>query len=321
MLTGLVLFSSFLLLDRSLSTVIKHLSDLWIRAQEVKGNSIIFKDAINVDVLIMGSSRAYRAFDPDLLSRLTGYSVRQEASQGKYIRYNYEFYKKYRSFSSPPKNLIWGLDYFMFGLKSGKKHMAQLVPLDKDEAQLAGNTTPITPSHTLMERFSELLRNKTVYQHYFYDFLKSFNIREKTVSKREYSTSQAHIRNTARPKHIYYYHFHKPPGKEGAHLHRFLELLQRDGVTVSLVILPDYIGTWESQVSKDEYVAVWRDIASSHDFIRLINVNDPERFDLSNHLLFHDGGYGKVSSHLNHSGSVLLTRRIAGMLKKGNRGP
>jgi len=317
-LTGVVLLVSFLLIDRSLSAVFTSLSDLWVRAQEVKGKNYIFLDKINVDVLIMGSSRAYRAFDPDLLGRLTGYSVRHEASNGKYIRYNYEFYKKYRSFSSPPKVLIWGLDYFIFGFKSFNNRLAQIGVLEKGENQPDGDTIPVARSLTLMERVSKLFRNKAVFQSQFYDFLKSFNNPDENIKKREYPRVTTHVRRrTIPPRHSYTFHFHRPPGVEGKYLDRFFELLRRDGVTVFLVTLPDYIATWESHLSKDEYVSAWRKIASRYDFIHFVHVNDPSQFDIHNHLLFKDGGYGKISSHLNHSGAVLLTRRIAGMLKKG----
>ncbi len=311
---GLILIGSFLLFDRSLAFVLKHFASQWIQAREAREGSVIFEDALNVDVLIMGSSRAYRAFDPDALSRQTGYSVRQEASKDKYIRYNYSFYKQYREYSRPPRILIWGLDYFMFAFRSGKRLLSRL-GISEDAGKPVSDVFPPGNGRLgFLGRVSELSRIRARFQEIFFDFINSFDPGAGSAGKRIHTRHQGHIQGIGNPKKFRKFKFPAPPGHEGEYLDAFFNLLSKDGVTVYLVMLPDYYGTYLSHASEDQYEAEWRRIAQRHDSVQLINFNDPARFDLKNHLLFKDGGFGRISSHLNYPGAVILTRHLAEIL-------
>jgi hypothetical protein len=315
--TGLILIGSFLLLDRSMAFVLKNFASQWGRAREAREGSVIYEDAINVDVLIMGSSRAYRAIDPDALSEQTGYSVRQEASKDKYIRYNYLFYKQYREHSRPPKIMIWGLDYFMFGFRSGKRVLSRL-GFSEDAGRPTGHAFPVSNgSSSFLGRVSELSRIKKGFQETFFDFINSFDPGAGRTERRIHTKHHGHIQGIGNPNNYRKFRFPPPPGHEGEHLHAFLDLVRRDGVHVYLVMLPDFYGTFLSHSSEDQYEDEWRRIAQKYDSVQLINFNDVARFDLKNHLLFKDGGYGRISSHLNYHGALKLTRQLAEILKGG----
>ena len=314
LVTGLILIGSFLLFDRSIAFVLKNFASQWSRARETRGNSVIFEDARNVDVLIMGSSRAYRAIDPDALSEQTGYSVRQEASKDKYITYNYYFYKQYREYSRPPKILIWGLDYFMFAFRSGKRVLSRLGVLEDAGKPIKNAFPPSNGSSSFFGWVSELSRIKKGFQEIFFDFINSFDPGAEKTERRIHTKYHGHIQGIGNPNHFRKFRFPPPPGHEWEHLDAFLDLLSSDGVDVYLVMLPDFFGTYLSHLSEDQYEDEWRRIAQKYDSVHLINFNDLARFDLKNHLLFKDGGYGRISSHLNSQGALILTRQLAEIL-------
>jgi hypothetical protein len=311
-LTTLVFCLSFLLLDRLLAWVLVSFCQQW---QPSHSRNILTEDILHADIMIIGSSRAYNAFDPEIMAKQTGMTVRQEAWKGKYIRYHYHFYQQYRKISKAPKILIWGLDYFLFAHGTDRPYLQRLgleEPSPKAHPSQADQyKRPAGP----FSKISHLVRNRALIQGTFYDILNLYNQEDQPSGPRKYRNSDRHIQAEIEPVQYIKYPYHTFPGQESQYLDDFLKLLIQDGVQIYLVILPDYLGTQLSHADEATYTREWTEIAARYPSISLLNFNTEKTYGISRSHLFFDGGYGKISSHLNRFGAAILSKKVAGILK------
>ncbi|HSP06354.1 MAG TPA: hypothetical protein VLR94_04215, partial [Acidobacteriota bacterium] len=106
------------------------------------------------------------------------------------------------------------------------------------------------------------------------------------------------------------------PGEEGKYLDALLQSLHRDRVKVFLVILPEFIGTYETNFERDKFTAEIARVASGYDDVQVLNYNSPDRFPLNKPRYFIDGGYGNMNSHLSNNGSRVFDFMLAADLKR-----
>ncbi|MCP5106189.1 MAG: hypothetical protein GY950_22575, partial [bacterium] len=108
----------------------------------------------------------------------------------------------------------------------------------------------------------------------------------------------------------------RSPGKEGDYFMKLLEELYRDGVTVILVTLPDYFGSYKTNFQRTEFLLHLKRLGQQYKNIHLLNYNRPGKFPLENTDYFNDGGYGQTNSHLSKKGAKALNELLTEEIRK-----
>ena len=275
------------------------------------------------DLLILGTSRARYAFAQDILSSRLNKRVVKEAGPGKFPKYNYFFYQKYRKTFPRPRAVIYGLDYFMFEKYSDPRGLARFgrdIKLDTLDPQ-----GRVNPSWPLLSRVSDLFRMKPVIDGFLGDLMRFDRVAEEDdvppVAKkpgRKKRPARLRIRktNTVKPDSWPTRTYQALPGIEGTYLEKLLVELEKDGVLVFLVIMPDYVGANDTNFEQDKFMADIRSLAARFENVRFLDFNRPDRFDLTDPKYYWDGAWGKSNCHLSLKGMIEFSGRLAAELKR-----
>jgi len=274
----------------------------------------------NYDMLIMGSSRTKRGIFPYYFYNYAKLKAKNIAGNVRSAKFNYYFYRKYRQYVKAPKIVIYGIDYFIFKLNTNPKWMQYF----KGKEQFSTIKT---------EGILTLITNKEQIDVFINNLIKRFN--EKIVNKfkpnkknpptiDDFIGFKGKIRSNRfglTPfKKIKYKGF---PGLEGYYFKKLLEELYKDRVTVVLVYIPDYIGTYKTNFQKKLLRKDIGKLSKLFNNIHILDYNDPSKFPLSNKNFFIDGDYGSTNSHLSIQGAKkfnrMLIRDILRILRGKNR--
>lgn len=271
--------------------------------------------------LIFGSSRTYRGIHPWYFQTELGQNARKEAKGKKRLKYSYLFYRQFKALHGKPQVVIYGLDYFAFKLVS--KDLA-LMQLDKHYAKVTEYSGGV----------SLLLANKPHFDQLFIDML---NFVEESRKMKERGNKpqipqlidpfvgyahQAGVLSERKPPDFEKLAYRPFPGMEGEYLQKLLEELDRDGVITILVMIPDYIGTYETNFEHGKFIRDIENLARPFANTHILNYNDPAVFPLHETRYFLDGGYGSENSHLSKEGArvfnAMLLRDIRRYYQGGN---
>jgi len=269
--------------------------------------------------LIMGSSRTHRGIHPFYIYKKLKQRAFKIAKAKIRLKFNYYFYKEYKKIAGVPKVVIYGLDYFMFKLKSHPYFM-QFVKEDSKEEDdyvegpllLVSNKAKVdTFLDNALEQGNELL--KEISSDSDEKELK-FNVIDPFIGYPKVEPLPS--RKPARYKRFRYKGY---PGVEGVYFTKLLEEWEKDGVQVILVHLPDYIGTKESNFQLNRFKEEIRELTAKYENVTIYDYDRSDRFDLENQAYFLDGGYGKTNSHLSLTGARVFNRTFLKDLRKHYR--
>jgi hypothetical protein len=143
---------------------------------------------------------------------------------------------------------------------------------------------------------------------WFEDFIKIQNYTGLTLKDKELVTEP--------PRRFRRQFFPSFPGKEGRYFMKLLAELERDGVTIVLVALPDYFGSFKTNFQRDKFIRHLKQLGWKFKNLYVYNYNRPKRFPLDNPDYFNDGGYGKTNSHLSQKGAKLFNEILVKDLRK-----
>jgi hypothetical protein len=265
-------------------------------------------------ILIFGTSRTYEGIHPWYIHNQLGIKAFKEAFVGKGAMYNYYFYQEYKKNMGIPLLVIYGVDYFIFNQIS-ERHWMQRFNMDVINAQY------------FRKGVFMLLANKA----YIDDFCNTFlnNLQQNIWGDRKFLIEQdnalmenylgeasAGDMDTKVPPSYKRVGFFRYPGKEGVYFSRLLEELHNDHVTVLLISLPDYIGTYWTNKFHRLYQRTFRNYQYKYNNIHFIDYNQMHVFDLTKAEYFINGGYGKTNSHLSRAGSEIVNRILLKDLRK-----
>jgi len=265
-------------------------------------------------VLILGTSRTFDGIHPRHLYEQLGVRSFKEAFIGKGPLYNYFFYQEYRRQMGIPRVVIYGVDYFLFNITS-ERHWMKRFPADLIDA------------HYFNAGLSLLLANKRQIDELINLMLN--NLKERIGGdlnyriERDWARMESYVGvpspgkiDETRPQRFARQGFPRFPGKEGRYFTMLLDQLQKDGVQVMLVGLPEYIGTYWTNRNHKRFQQIFARIAKQRPGVFFYNYNHLQKFDLSRAELFIDGGFGFTNSHLSRAGSALLNRLLAADLRR-----
>jgi hypothetical protein len=257
-------------------------------------------------ILILGTSRTYDGIHPWYIRNQLGIKAFKEAFVGKGPKYNYYFYQEYKKYFGTPLLVIYGVDYFIYN-ETSERHWMQRFKTD------------VIDSVYYNRGISMLLANKAKIDDFCNTFLNNLqtNLSRDKLSQIEHdnvlmenhlglsSTGDIDTHEPPRYNKVFFFQY---PGQEGVYFSRLLEELHRDNVTVLLISLPDYIGTYWTNKFHRQYQRAFRYYQRKYNNVHFLNYNQIKKFDIKNPDYFINGGYGKTNSHLSRAGAEILNR-------------
>ncbi len=304
---------SIFLFDRGLFYLLSTLENNFYPRTEFEKQFERFVTDKKFSTLILGTSRAYEGIHPFYIEKRLNQKAFKEACQGKGPKYSYYFYKVYKKYCGIPRVVLYGVDYFIYNITSDPKWMARFDAYEEDKS-INYFSSPL-----LLVKYKKKIDN----------FLNNVMIRltgnmeaddtaQQFIAFQEYKGGDNEKKDLvlepgakfARQK------FLRSPGIEGDYFEKLLAELNRDGVTVILVALPDYIGTIMTNNQQYLFVAHLKEFHEKYKNVHVFDYTRPGEFPTKIPEYFNDGGYGRTNSHLSKKGARLFNKILAKDLKK-----
>ncbi|MCP5048960.1 MAG: hypothetical protein GY940_17450, partial [bacterium] len=269
------------------------------------------------NTLIMGSSRTHRGIHPHYIYKRLKQKAFKIAKAKIRLKFNYYFYKEYKKIAGIPKVVIYGVDYFMFKLKSNPYFMQWV----GDKAAIGDSGWGYNEGPLL------LVTNKNRVDDFLNDTLENwndaaslptaegtgFNVIDPFVG---YGKNKGEPLAATKTRGFKRFEYKGYPGIEGIYFTKLLREWEQDGAQVVLVFLPSFIGTFESNHQLNRFKKEIRRLTANYKNVSIYDYNRPEKFQLANPAYFLDGGYGKTNSHLSKTGSRVFHRLFLKDLRK-----
>jgi hypothetical protein len=280
----------------------------------LKDKFAMIKDKGDYQILIFGTSRTYDGIHPLYIRDQLGVRAFKEAFVGKGPMYNYYFYQEYKKQMGIPRLVIYGVDYFMYNITTWRSWMQRFnadvidaLYYKRGVSMLLANKGKIDNLlNTILNNLqTELIQAEHV------------QVEQDCVLMENYlgQTVSGDVVTQEPPQYgkVFFFQY---PGQEGVYFSRLLEELHRDQVTVLLVSLPDYIGTYWTNKFHRQYLRAFRYYQKKYANVHFLNYNTVKKFDLKNPEFFINGGWGKTNSHLSKAGAKVLNRLLIADLRK-----
>ncbi len=311
-----VLFFSIIIFIFFFDKILFHLLQTWEKKfyqNKNFQNRFIKFPGNTYDTLIMGSSRSHKGIHAYYLFKYLNLRAKNFAHSACSAQFNYLFYKKYKKFAKIPDVVIYGVDYFIFSLNSNPRWLQYfeqskshstinkegIFSLIKNKKQIDSFLNNVI--NRINNKISNNFRLKKKHRGYIDDFT---GFPGKIISKK---TEKRHFRK------IDYTEY---PGKEGKYFRKLMEVLNKDNVTVFLVYIPDYIGTYKTNYQKNKLREDIRKITKKFNNVYILDFNNPEIFPLRNKNFFLDGDFGNMNSHLSRNGARVFNRMLTKRIRK-----
>lgn len=272
------------------------------------------------NALIAGSSRAKEAVMPLYLYNQLGIRALNNASPGRYPRYHYEYYHRFRRQNGVPQLFLYGLDYFTFAKESNEKQLQGLIGGEKTRTVWRASEMK-NPDSPFWSRISLVYRAKKEIDALFVDLIDYLSFRFPVRASRDtapggissyrglYGTVPPE--NRIRPSDWLKTPYQPLPGVEGEYLVRLLEELRRDRVVVLLLLVPEYIAVYETNHEHQRQLEDLKKLENRFQNLFVLDYNNPQAFELDNPALFADGRWGERVSHLSVFGAERLAQKLA----------
>jgi hypothetical protein len=307
---ALALFvSSLFVFDRAASSGLDRVYR-WVEGEsQVHRQLAALPNKAAYKVLVLGSSRAFEAIHPSAIERGLGVKAYKEAGKGRGLRYAYEFYRQYRDLVGKPRVVVYGVDYFVFGMPS-EDALLRRFDVASDRA-VAGPRARV-PLQTLarkdvndrvivrvLERIEQRLGWATG----------KFDPEQNQSDMALYTGPPvSRVVPRAEPAHYERVPYARFPSLEGESLTRLLRTCAADGVTMMFVYPPDYEATRRTNFEHDAFVAEFRRLIANTPNAFFYDYDDSNRFPVSDPALFWDGDWGNANSHLSRRGAEVFAR-------------
>lgn len=312
----ILLFLFTFLCDRGLYYLLFNLETGLYSKNDFEQRFAKYMEGKSFSTLIFGTSRTYEGIHPVYIEDKLGEKCFKEAFQGKGPEYNYHFYQLYKQYAGVPKVVIYGVDYFIYTVASEHQWMSRFTktlhrhpdPFFAAPLLLLKNKQNLDKFYTsVMNRLNDSVAAKKD-DNQFKDIIDVQQYTGEAKSKLRMKTKA--YKNFERQPYPRY------PGAEGSWFVKLLDLLDKDGVTVILVSLPDYIGSYKTNYQRDKFIQNLKGLMRKRKKVHVLNYNRPRRFELNKLNYFNDGGYGETNSHLSELGARIFTNKLAEEIRK-----
>ena len=271
------------------------------------------------NTLIFGTSRTYEGIHPYYIEEKLNQKAFKESYVGKGPKYNYYFYKLYKKYAGIPKVVIYGMDYFIYSVDTDPKWMSRF-DINSGDEKIDYFSSPL-----LLVKYKKKIDNflnniliqlkeemgPKISKESLQDFVDiqnytGFRVKNKKLVTKPYDKYKRQV-------------YIRSPGKEGDYFMKLLDELEKDHVTVILVALPDYFGSFKTNLQRYEFINHLRELRVKYENLFFYNYNRPRKFPLKNTKYFNDGGYGETNSHLSQKGAKVFNELLVKDIKKHYR--
>jgi len=303
------------LFDRGLFYLLHRVESDFYRKNDYEKRFETFVKGKGYDTLIFGTSRTYEGIHPYYIEKFLHRKAFKESYVGKGPKYNYYFYRLYKKYAGIPRVVIYGVDYFIFTITTDSKWMERFNLNEKEEKINVFSAVSLLVKYK--KKIDNFLNNVVIslgeeMEAGEEDPFKEFIHMQKYVGA--YKKDKNLV--TEQPRRIKRQFFPTFPGVEGHYFIKLLDELDRDGVTVVLVGLPDHIGTYKTNFQRREFIQYLKGLNRKYKNLYIYNYNRPNQFPLSDDRYFNDGGYSKTNSHLSREGARVFNKMFVEDLKK-----
>lgn len=319
----ILLLSFFFIFDRSAAILFREASYSFYSNTKTKKNIFGKREVIKkgfYDTLIFGTSRTLNAVHSMYLYKYLGLKAYKVAKQDRYPEYYFRLYKKFRDSFGKPGYLFYGVDYFMFELRTSEFAL-MTVHKKKRRIRKINFKKVVNKNSRFLSSVSMLYRIKKKIDKTLEDTLYKMSLDWDSLDNKH--TNVIGISNYLGKKMVIGSEFRTKPDSwekfpyinsdngEGPFLKRLFDELERDGVKVFLIGIPDYIGTYKSNIQKDKFVRDISNLIKNRKGFWLLNYNHPDHFNMENGDFFKDGAYGVKNSHLSYYGSIPFNKMLS----------
>lgn len=306
---GFFFFILFLILfDRGLFFLISTLKTNVYKKNKFEKRFENYLKENQFSTLIFGTSRTYEGIHPYYFETEIGQKAFKESFQGKGPKYFYYFYQLYKKYAGVPKVVVYGVDYFIYNITSDDRWLARfknLIP--------KGNIDYFSPALLLVKykkTIDEFFNNLLILLKEKDDPDDSENYYDDFILMQEYTGAILPGKGpvATRPDTYIRQFFFRFPGKEGHYFEKLLEEMDRDGVKVILVGLPDYFGTYKTNFERRDFILDLKRWERKYKNVFFYNYNRSFKFPLERKAYFLDGAYGLTNSHLSKIGAEAFNK-------------
>lgn len=269
----------------------------------------IYNGEIDSDIIIQGSSRAWRQVNPLTLEDSTQLSVYNLGMDGYHFPMQTCRYDIYRKQNKKPKYIIQILDHFTLKKRGNLFNKHQFIPYLKD--------TVLTNQLKKYEGFTWLDYNIPYFGYFgskeitfagLFEFLKLKDFQSpnykgfKSSNKNWEAGFDNEKKNNQKGKRIdIRFDIFKQ-------LDTFIKDSKKDGIEVILVYPPDYIEFQEYIINRDSIIGSYNYLAEKND-INFIDFSSDSQI-CNNKALFYN------PTHLNSTGSKIFSAKLAAILNQ-----
>jgi len=308
---GFFLFILFLFLfDRGLFILISTLKTNVYKKNKFEKRFENYLKENHFSTLIFGTSRTYEGIHPYYFEKEIGQKAFKESFQGKGPKYYYYFYQLYKKYAGIPKVVVYGVDYFIYNITSDDRWLARfknIIPRENID-YFSPALLLVKYKKTIDEFFNNLLillkekDDPDDWENYYDDFN---HMQEYTGAALSGKGPQA-----KRPDKYIRQFFFRFPGIEGHYFEKLLEEMDRDDVSVILVGLPDYYGTYKTNFERRDFANELKRWEQKYKNVIFYNYNRTYKFPLQKKAYFLDGAYGLTNSHLSKIGAEVFDKML-----------
>lgn len=298
-----------IILDYGISCGLKQTSD---SLGEYEVWNAIYESAIDSDIAIYGSSRAWVQFDPVVLEQHLGKKVYNFGIDGHNFRLQYLRHLEYIQHNTKPQHIILSVDVFTLQQRQDLYLQDQFLPYMLWNTNIISYTSPYNGftkvdyyvpfvrygyrSHTIAPAINDLLNTSSDTSAYRLKGYKGFN--------RVWDTQ---VDSLLASKEKYEIEFDI---NTSILLERFIKECKNNHIALTLVYPPEHIKGQLFVSNRHEAIYIFEALAKKYN-IPFLNYSDDE--------LCYKKEFFYNASHLNKRGSQLFTEKLAKDLKVNDK--
>lgn len=301
----IIIFIPIILLAYPLDIIIsKQIKDTYLYTGEIEVWEDIYKNNIDVDIAIYGSSRAFLHINPEIIKDQTGLKAYNFGIEGNGFWIQYLRHEEYLKHNTKPIIIILNIDEFALAKGNDLHNYEQFLPYMLWNEKIKQHTELYEKTFSILDYYIPLIRYYGENEIFTY-------IIEKLILKRVYKKSRKNgFRGIEKEWLDYEIKVNKykiePDELSLMILEKFIQECKKSNIELFLVYTPEHIDGQDIVTNKDEINKI---------YLELINRYSIKYFDYSKNKICYDKSLFYNAMHLNKKGANIFTKIFINDLK------